>query len=78
MTEDNRQLPDEIEKLLRKITPQGLQNTSSLDIDELELFKWYSEETEHVLDKILTAERQCIQEHIASGREDINDSGMFV
>ncbi len=48
-----------------------------LPSDELELFEWYFHETESLYKMMLVTEQDFIQEQIAKGIEDINDSGML-
>lgn len=50
--------------------------SDTLDIYELELFDWYVKETEAVLSQMLATEHAYIQEQVAAGVPDINDSGM--
>jgi hypothetical protein len=50
--------------------------SDTLDHFELGLFEWYVRETEAVLANMLMAEQTYIQEQIAGGVPDINDSGM--
>lgn len=76
MAKDNRQLPDEVKRSLRKLMLGQSKDTSSLDIYELELFEWYSKETQKVLDEMLSTEQEYIREQVDAGQEDVNDSGI--
>ncbi len=63
-----------------KITLRALMlaqmDTDTFDVFEVELFDWYVKETETIMNKMLSSEQSYIQEQIAAGIPDINDSGM--
>lgn len=67
--------PEHLKKSLRALMLAQV-SSNTLDIFELELFKWYVRETEGVLDQMLAGEQAYIQEQIAAGTPDLNDSGM--
>jgi len=67
--------PEHLKKSLRTLMLAQL-GSDTLDIFELELFDWYVKETESVLRQMLAGEHAYIQEQIAAGTPDVNDSGM--
>jgi len=69
------ELPDHLKKSLRALMLAQMGN-DTLDIYEIELFDWYVKETEAVLNRMLSSENAYIQEQIAAGTPDINDSGV--
>ena len=75
MSKSEMELPEYLKKSLRTLMLAQVTN-DTLDTYEIELFDWYVRETEAVLVQTLSSERAYIQEQIASGIPDINDSGM--
>ena len=76
MDDDPPQLPDSIKVAMRKDFLRQLRGTSSFSVYELDLFEWYVNETETVLEKMLESEREFIDEQIATEAENLNDSGI--
>ena len=48
----------------------------TFDYFEIELFEWYVQETEKVLNEMATAEHSYIQKQVASDVPELNDSGL--
>lgn len=74
----SRVLPLEPPEHLKKAFRAGMLaqlGSDTLDIFELELFDWYTRETEAVLGAMSAGEHAYIQEQINAGTLDINDSG---
>lgn len=67
--------PEHLKKALRAGLLAQL-GSDTLDVFELELFDWYVRETEAVLGQMSAGEHAYIQEQIAAGRSDLNDSGI--
>ena len=76
MSRDDQQVPEAMKRLLRLGLLEQLSDTSTLGTFELELFDWYVQETEEILNGMLSAEGSYIQEQIDAGIEVPNDSGM--
>jgi len=70
------QLPDHLKQPLRALLLAQM-GSDTLDVFELELFDWYVRETEIVLSNMLSSERAYIDEQVASGVPDLNDSGII-
>lgn len=76
MTKPEIELPEHLKKTLRTLMLDQM-GKDTLDLYEFELFDWYVKETEVVLSKMLSSERAYIEEQIATGNPEINDSGML-
>jgi|GEM_PF-1656463 len=76
VTADRLAVPDRMEGMLRQLLLNDLQDTSSFDTFELGLFEWYVKETDEVIDKMLAAERDYLEEQTSAELEDPNDSGI--
>jgi hypothetical protein len=70
------EIPEPLKKSIRSMMLEDMES-DTLDHFELGLFEWYVRETEAVLSTMLTTEQTYIQEQVASGVPDINDSGML-
>ena len=77
MEGDPPELPPSLKTAMREEVFRHLRGRTSFDVYELELFEWFVKETEQILATMLEAEQQFIGEQVASGREDINDSGII-
>ncbi len=75
MSKPEIELPEHLKKSLRALMLAQMGN-DTLDVYEIELFDWYVKETEAVLIQMLSSEHAYIQEQIAAGVPDINDSGI--
>lgn len=69
-------IPDYLKPGMRKRFLSGLKNSRSLETYELDLFRWFKNETEEAWARMDTEEQRYIQEQVASGAEEINDSGV--
>ncbi len=76
MSKPDKELPEHLKKSLRTLMLTQMSN-DTLDRYEIELFDWYIKETETVLNKMLSSERAYIQEQVATGVPEINDSGII-
>lgn len=70
-------IPDHLKPDMRKRFLSGLKNNNSLETYELDLFGWFKEETEETWARMDAEEQRCIQEQVASGAEEINNSGVI-
>jgi hypothetical protein len=77
MEGDPPELPPALKTAMREEVLRHLRGRTLFDVYELELFEWFVKETEQILATMLEAEQQFIGEQVASGREDINDSGII-
>lgn len=75
MSKPEIELPEHLKKSLRALMLAQMGN-DTLGLYEIELFDWYVKETEAVLNQMLSCEHAYIQEQIAAGVPDINDSGI--
>lgn len=75
MTKTELELPKHLKKTLRALMLSQM-NTDTFDVFEVELFAWYVKETESLMHKMLSSEQAYIQERVAEGAPEINDSGM--
>lgn len=76
MSKSDKELPENLKKILHTGMLDHL-GTNTLDLYEIELFDWYIKETETLLNQMLSSEHAYIQEQIATGNPDINDSGIL-
>lgn len=70
-------IPDYLKNSMRKHFLSGLKGHRSLEIYELDLFRWFTNETEETWAQMEAAEKKYIREQVAAGAEDINDSGVL-
>ena len=70
-------IPDHLKHAMRKHFLSGLKGFRSLETYELDLFGWFRRETEEAWGKMDDQEQQYIQEQVAAGAEEINDSGIL-
>lgn len=70
-------IPDYLKKAMRKHFLSGLKDHRSLETYELDLFGWFRKETEETWAQMDVEEQKYVQEQIAAGDEEINDSGVF-
>ena len=70
------EVPPEVKQRLRRNCLEELRDTSSFDVYELELFDWFSKEVEAVIDRIISAEREYVEEQVEAGIDEINDTGI--
>src|SRR4029434_7759218 len=75
MSKPEMELPEHLKKSLRALMLAEMSN-DTLDLYEIQLFDWYVKETEAVLNQMLSSEHAYIQEQIAAGVPDANDSGI--
>lgn len=75
MSKPEIELPEHLKKSLRALMLAQMGN-DALGLYEIELFDWYVKETDAVLNQMLSCEHAYIQEQIAAGVPDINDSGI--
>lgn len=68
--------PTEDERV-RRHWYEELRSRRSVEVFELELFLWYLRDTEAMLERSYAEESSYVQEQIAAGYEDVNDSGML-
>ena len=85
MNRDDQPVPKWIKKKaasLRGRAQTALENqpfqlsTSMLDIDELELFSWYVNKSENILQQMRTDALAHIRQQEDAGRKSLNESGM--
>jgi len=69
-------IPDYLKNSMRKHFLSGLKGHRSLENYELDLFRWFRNETEKTWGKMEAEEQKYIQEQVAAGSEEINDSGI--
>ena len=69
-------IPDYLKNAMRGHFLSGLKDHRSLETYELDLFRWFRNESEETWARMDAEEQTYIQEQIASGAEEINDSGM--
>lgn len=70
-------IPDYLKNAMRKHFLSGLKGHRSLETYELDLFGWFRRETEETWAQMDTEEQKYVQEQIAAGAEEINDSGVL-
>lgn len=70
-------IPDSLKNSMRKHFLSGLKGHRSLEIYELDLFRWFRHETEETWAKMEAEEQKYIQEQVDSGSDEINDSGIL-
>jgi hypothetical protein len=70
-------IPDYLKNAMRKHFLSGLKDHRSLETYELDLFGWFRRETEETWAQMDTEEQKYVQEQIAAGAEEINDSGVL-
>ena len=70
-------IPDYLKGAMRKHFLSGLKGHRSLETYELDLFDWFREETEETWARMDAEEQKYIQEQLASGAEEINDTGIL-
>lgn len=73
---DKLEIPPGLRSRFRREFLMSIENKAGIDQDETELFDWFVQETDGMIDSMLATERTVIQEQVDSGREDINDSGL--
>ena len=73
---NNASVPDAVKRSLRTMSLNQTKATFALDTCELDLFHWYVEKTETLVNDMLSSEHAIIHAQIESGVEDINDSGI--
>lgn len=71
-----RPIPDYLKSSMRKHFLSGLKGHRSLETYELDLFRWFRNETEEAWEKMDAEEQGYIQEQLATGADEINDSGI--
>lgn len=69
-------VPDHLKTNMRRHFLSGLKHSSSVDMYEFELFRWFKDETEKTWARMDEQERQYIKDQVSSGAEEINDSGI--
>lgn len=69
-------IPEYLKPGMRKRFLSGLKDSRSLETYELDLLRWFKRETEEAWARMDAEEQRYIQEQIASGAEEINDSGI--
>ena len=69
-------IPDHLKQGMRKRFLEGLKDRRALDMYELDLFQWFKDETEMTWADMDAKERQYIQEQVAAGADEVNDSGV--
>lgn len=69
-------IPDYLKPGMRKRFLASLKNSRSLDTYELDLFRWFKKETEDTWAQMDAEEQRYINEQVASGSEEINDTGV--
>jgi hypothetical protein len=70
-------IPDYLKNSMRTHFLSGLKGHRSLEIYELDLFRWFRNETEETWEKMEAEEQKYIQEQVAAGSDEINDSGIL-
>lgn len=70
-------IPDYLKNAMRKHFLSGLKGHRSLETYELDLFGWFRRETEEAWAQMDDQEQKYIQEQVAGGAEEINDSGIL-
>jgi len=85
MNRDDQPIPEWIKKKAASLRERArtvldnqpfLPSTSMLDIDELELFSWYVNKTENILQEMRSDALAYIRQQDDAGREPLNESGM--
>lgn len=71
------QIPDHLKSSMRKQFLAGLKGHRSLETYELDLFGWFRKETEETWARMDAEEKEYVQEQVAAGAEEINDSGIL-
>jgi len=69
-------VPDYLKQGMRKRFLAGLKDSRALDTYELDLFRWFRDETEETWAQMDAEERQYIQQQVDSGADEVNDSGV--
>lgn len=69
-------IPDYLKRGMREHFLSNLKSHRSLETYELDLFGWFRRETEQTWAQMDAEEQKYIQEQIAAGTEEINDSGI--
>ena len=69
-------IPDYLKNAMRGHFLAGLKGHRSLETYELDLFRWFVNESEETWACMDAEEQKFIQEQIAAGAEEINDSGI--
>ncbi len=70
-------VPDYLKNSMRKHFLPELKGHRSLEIYELDLFRWFRNETEDAWEKMEVEEKKYIHEQVAAGEDQINDSGIL-
>ncbi|WP_147319002.1 hypothetical protein [Cognatiluteimonas weifangensis] len=70
-------VPDYLKLAMRQHFLAGLKNSHSLETYELDLFRWFKTETEGTWALMDGEEQRYVQQQVALGSEDINDSGIL-
>lgn len=70
-------IPDYLKNSMRKHFLSGLKRHRSLEIYELDLFRWFRNETEETWAQMETEEQRFIQQQVATGVEEMNDTGVL-
>ncbi|MEA3642898.1 MAG: hypothetical protein VBE63_23580 [Lamprobacter sp.] len=69
-------IPNHLKRAMREHFLSELKGRHSLETYELDLFWWFRRETEETWLQMDVEEQKYIQEQIAAGAEEINDSGI--
>lgn len=70
-------IPDDLKHSMRKHLFSHLKGQRSLEAYELDLFSWFRTETEKTWAQMDAEEQAYVREQIATGAEDVNDSGVL-
>lgn len=70
-------IPDYLKNAMRDHFLSGLKDNHSLEIYELDLFRWFRSETEETWGAMNAEEQKYLQEQVASGVDEINDTGVL-
>jgi hypothetical protein len=70
-------IPDYLKHSMRGHFLSGLKGHRSLETYELDLFRWFRNESEDMWAKLDADEKKYIKEQVAAGAEEINDSGIL-
>lgn len=71
------EIPENLKSAMRMRFLSGLKSIDAVDLYELELFRWFRDETERTWASMEAKEQRYIKEQSGQGAEDINDSGLI-
>lgn len=70
------EIPAELRTMYRQDFLKSIRRESGVNHDEIKLFDWFVQETDEMIDSMLSVENVFIKEQMDAGREDIDDGGM--